>query len=230
MKWNLLHVICLFAVVICSNLTVFSQETDTLNEPVEERYEPISFETHLSNKGMLTDIVWNKHFSPTGRLGIFALTEYYGQFKAEDQQNQFMVQTYLTVDIWKGFGVVGGIAINNSTGFNPVFGLKYGLPIRNFYISFLPRVEFLHNFDAELETFLSYSKMFTDKWGIYAEMEGVHNWSLKYGFHEISYLRPRIGAAYKKFQFGFGYNYTTYGPDKIKEHLYGVFLRTELGR
>lgn len=189
---------------------------------------PIPLEVFPADKGVLMQMVVTKKLAPDTRWGIFALSEYYGDYDREMPMDEFIAQTYLTYDVLPGLSVTGGTAINHVSGFSPSLGLQLAMPFKDFFFLIVPRVELIGNNNAELLGFVEYKPMFNEKWGLYSRVQALYAQNLQAKAHEISYLRLRLGASYKGFQFGLGTNHVNYGPMKFHKDFYGVFLRASL--
>lgn len=205
-----------------------AQQKDTLSTNKNHGTAPIPIEAFASDKGLLMQMVVSKHLAPTSNFGMFALLEYFGDYENDNSKNQFIGQTYLTYDIWKGISVVGGTAINHVNGFRPTAGLQYVLVKNDFFVLLLPRVDLTESNNLEAFGILEYKPKFNENWGLYTRFQGLYNHNTRADLHEVSYARLRVGLSYKNYQFGLGANFASYGPTKHNENSFGVFVRTQL--
>ncbi|UYW01905.1 hypothetical protein K5I29_03035 [Flavobacterium agricola] len=213
----------------CFTLLVVSAHAQTTDSiPSVSQTTPIPIEAFVSDKGLLTQLVVSKKLEPQSKFGIFALTEYYGDFKNEANKNQFMAQTYLTYNVYKGLSVVGGAIITHQTGFRPSAGLQYVFMKNDFFVMLQPRMDLSETHNLEAFGFIEYTPKLTEKLGIYSRLQMMYNHNEKFNLHEVSYTRVRLGVSYKTYQMGLGANFASYGPDKVKEDSYGVFVRALL--
>ncbi|MBD3903320.1 hypothetical protein NAL32_02610 [Chryseobacterium sp. Ch-15] len=207
---------------------ILAQQKDTLSTNKSNGTAPIPLEAFASNKGVLMQMVVTKHLVPQSKFGIFALTEYYGDYKNDQSKNKYLAQTYLTYDILKGMSVVSGVAINQANGFRPTAGLQYVLKKKDFFVLLLPRVDLTETNNMEAFGIFEYQPKFNENWGLYTRFQGLYNHNTSANLHEISYARLRAGLSYKNYQFGLGANFASYGPAKHKENSFGIFVRTQL--
>lgn len=222
------RILFLALLLIFTGLSVFAQTESNVKPIRNSHIMPVPFEIFMPVEGLHMQMVLNKKLVPDSRWGMFVLSEYYGDYDRDRREDEFIVQSLLTFDIIRGLALTGGGAINSATGFSPSFGLQFALPFHDFFLLLAPRVEIFNNKAAEILGFLEYKPMFSENWGLYSRVQALYAHSLKNDTHEISYVRFRLGASYKNFQFGLGTNHTAYGPIKFGKNLYGIFARTTL--
>jgi hypothetical protein len=92
----------------------------------------------------------------------------------------------------------------------------------------LSLVKDLDVFNFETFALLENKPQLTDKLGLYTRVQGLYNHNTKQDFHDRSYLYLRAGLSIKKYQFGLGANFDRYGPFKINQENYGLFVRVEI--
>ncbi len=187
---------------------------------------PINLETLFSDKGSLIGLNFSRAIAPGSRFGIFSIAEHYGTHKIEEQLlgNSYMAQTHLTYQLFKNFNITAGGMITQATGFRPIAGLQYNLKLSDFFILLSPRIDLNQSYSGEILGFVEYTPQFNGGWGLYSRFQGMYTHNLKNDYHDISYLRGRIGASYKNFRFGLGLNFTYYGPTKVRQDDIGLFL------
>jgi len=62
----------------------------------------------------------------------------------------------------------------------------------------------------------------------YSRLQGLYNYNMKMGFHEVSSVYLRLGVSYKNIQFGVGMNNDFYGSDYYNTKNLGLFIKTNL--
>ena len=218
----------LFLLTISISITLFGQENDSLATKIESKSAPIPTEIFATNKGFLMNAIVAKNFSAQSKFGLFALMEYYGDYKNVQGNHQFLGQSFLSYNVWKGFSLLGGATINQATGFKPTLGFQYLLAGKDYFILVIPRFDLVEEYNFEAFAMVEYMPKFSENWGLYTRVQGLYNQGLKHNLHDISYIRLRLGASYKNFRFGIGANYAFYGPLKHNENSYGLFVRAML--
>ena len=203
----------------------FAQTTDTISKATSSNGSPIPIEAFATNKGLLMQMTVAKKFQPESKLGIFVLTEYYADYDNEQPKHKYLIQTFLTYDLGKGFSAIGGGAINQASGFRPTVGIQYIYAKNDFFALIIPRVDLTETYNLEAFGFVEYKPKLNEKWGLYNRIQAVYNHNPKDNLHDISYIRLRAGLSYENFQFGLGANFAQYGPLKINENSYGIFAR-----
>ncbi|TDK47925.1 hypothetical protein [Algoriphagus formosus] len=221
--------IILTAILIAISVTdLMAQQGEVLTGPPPKMSPPIPVEAFAGDKGLVFQMIVNKRFSPESRFGFFNVTNFVGDYSVEDQRNQFLSQSFVTADIWKGLSANVGASLNYMTGFRPSAGLQYVFANREILAVILPRFDLTQTYNFETFGLFEYKPKFDQDWGLYTRAQALYNHNSKLDFHDRSYVWLRVGAAYKNFQFGLGANFDVYGPAKINENSYGVFIRTEL--
>jgi hypothetical protein len=202
----------------------------TANVPPEEA--PIPIELIAGNKGFAFELIASRQFSPGSKFGFFNVTNFSGDYKEVNQTSDFLSQSFLTAEMWKGISLLAGLsAIGASTTpltVRPTAGLQYLLTGRDFVVLVLPRFDLTQTYNFETFGLLEYKPMLSKKWGIYSRVEGLYNYNTKLGFHEISSIYLRLGGSYNNFQFGAGANLDFYGPDNQNVSNIGLFIKTDL--
>lgn len=225
-----MHKILLISFALINTIAVFAQNKENSLYSIKptNASPPIPAEVFVRNKNLMFQMTVSKHFSPKSRLGFFNVTNFVGDYQSTNQNNQFMSQSWITADIWKGISLNTGVVINYMTGFRPTVGLQYVFANPNFFIVALPRFDLTQTYSIETFGLVEYKSKFNTNWGLYTRFQGLYNRNTKPDSHDRSYIWLRAGASYKNFQFGIGNNFDFYGPKKLYENSFGVFVRTEL--
>ena len=210
---------------IISITLAFAQTQDTTRSKTEIIASPIPIEAFSTDKGLLMQMTVAKKLQSNSKLGMFALTEYYADYNNEKEKHKYLIQTFLTYDLGKGFSIIGGGAINQASGFRPTIGVQYIYAKNDIFALIIPRVDLTETNNLEAFGFVEYTPKINEKLGIYTRVQGVYNHNPKDNLHDISYIRLRAGLSYQNFQFGLGANFAQYGPLKINENSYGIFVR-----
>lgn len=209
-------------------IKLIAQQTDTLKIVTPQRNTPIPVEAFAGDQGMVFQMIVSKRFTPNSRFGFFNVTSIVGDYAAANQQNQFLTQAFITANIWKGFSVNAGASLNDVTGFRPSAGLQYVFANKQILAVIIPRCDLSQTYNVETFGLLEYKPKFNKNWGLYTRAQGLYNHNTRQNFHDRSYVWIRLGASYKQFQFGLGANVDFYGPGKMNENSFGVFVRAEL--
>jgi hypothetical protein len=225
-----MHKIFLISFALFISSTVFAQKrVDSLSSGKPPKMSPpIPVEVFAGNKGLVFQMIVSKHFSPKSRFGFFNVTNFVGDYETTNQKNQYLSQSLITADIWKGFSINAGVTMNYMTGFRPTAGIQYVFANRQFLAVVLPRFDLTQTYNFETFGLVEYKPTLKNDWGLYTRVQGLYNYNTKLEFHDRSYVWLRVGASYKSYQFGLGANFDVYGPMKINENSVGVFVRTEL--
>jgi hypothetical protein len=213
--------------------SALAQTRDSLqtgNVPAEGT--PIPIELFVGNKGFAFQLIVSKQFSPRSKFGFFNVTSFTGDYEEVNQTSDFLSQSFLNAEIWRGISLVTGLSAIGSTNtlltVRPTVGLQYLLDNRNLVVVVLPRFDLTQTYNFETFAVLEYKPMMSKNWGIYTRFQGLYNYNTKLGFHEISSLYLRLGVSFKNVQFGVGMNQDFYGPEALNVSNFGVFIKTDL--
>lgn len=208
----------LLALLFFKTFHLSAQNNETVN--------PISVESFWGNRGALVEMTFHKPLKSQSKFGILSISEYYGTYNAkkQDDENQYMMQTHLTYNLFDNFDLVAGAITNNVDGLRPTAGFQYILPYKDFFFVAMPRIDLTQTHNAEILSLIEYTPSIHKKWSLYSRVEGLYNQDLKNNTHAISYLRLRLGTSYDIFRFGLGANFSSYGEDKFHENQFGAFI------
>ncbi|MCO6482360.1 MAG: hypothetical protein J5I62_06160 [Flavobacteriales bacterium] len=187
---------------------------------------PVNLEPFAGTRGMLLATNYSKPLAPSSRFGIFAITEFYGVYQPEEQlrKDQFMGQAHLTFALLRNLRINAGAITDHVDGFRPTAGIQYHVRSGDLFILFAPRIDLSQGHNGELFGFAEYTPRLKGDWKLYGRVQGLYNQNLELDMHAFSYVRLRLGVSYRTFRFGAGANYSTYGPFKVHEDEYGLFL------
>ena len=225
-----MHKILLITLALITTIAVFAQKkADSLNsiKPTKSS-PPIPVEVFAGNKGLMFQMTVSKHFNPKSRFGFFNVNNFVGDYHSANQNNQYMSQSWITADIWKGFSLNAGVVMNYMTGFRPTLGVQYVFVNRDFFVVALPRFDLTQTNNFETFALVEFKPKFNKNSGLYTRFQGLYNRNTKPDSHDRSYIWLRAGVSFKNYQFGIGSNFDFYGPNKLYENSLGIFVRTEL--
>ena len=139
-----------------------------------------------------------------------------------------MVQGNITDELTKGLSLMGGFHMTSGISIRPALGALYVYAKEDFFIMVNPR--YYIDDIGNLEGFMmgEYKPKISDEWRFYSRIQGVYCFTADGGAHNISYARARVGLGYKEFAFGLAGNFEFYGPQKINENSFGVFINAAL--
>ncbi len=139
----------------------------------------------------------------------------------------FINNSQISYDIYKGVGAVAGLSVNSNSnvGLSPVAGLLYVFTSREILFVITPTYDLSKTRNIEALTVIEYKPPLTKKINLYSRFQAFYNYDTKYGQHERSYMQFRLGMGIDKYQFGLATNLDYYGPAKILKDNYGIFLR-----
>lgn len=200
-----------------STLQVFAQNP-TPSVPIE---------IMAGNKEVYSQFVLKRFFSPTSKFDFFGLATYKANYKNEVEENRAIIISQFGYNFKKGFGIMAGLDFNSFAGFSPIVGPKHSFASKNFLA--VTNLSFFLNdgFDAKLFGLYEYHPPINSNWKFYSRLQFIHNFSINYNEHNISYVYLRGGVQKNQFTFGLGVNFDWSGPDKVFNSNFGPFVRWE---
>lgn len=188
---------------------------------------PVMVESMFSNNGVHFQTLLNKKLVSAPKFGLFALGDILGKWDNTKTDN-YMIQGKLTYRLVKGLDMIGGFHMASGIGVRPSLGAMYTYSNPDLIFLFNPN----YNIDdvGNVEGFLmsEYKPKISDNWRFYSRAQGLYVHTTNGGLHSRSYARLRAGLSYREFSFGASANFDYYGPQKINENSYGVFVTTAL--
>lgn len=188
---------------------------------------PIPVEVFIGNNGLYYQTNAKKQFSPSSRFGFFSLATYTADYKNELSRNRMLIEAQLSYTIIGGFGVMTGTDMNSVTGFSAIVGPQHTFASRNVLAVTIASFFLNEKRDFKLFGLYEYKPSIGRGWSLYNRVQFIYNHNMKEGIHNRSYLYLRSGLKKDALVFGLGANLDQFGPKKIFEDNYGVFVRWE---
>jgi hypothetical protein len=190
--------------------------------------KPIPIELFLGNSRLGLQSIINKNLPECKRFSFFSVTNFESDYSQNADGLDFINNSQISFDIYKGFGVSSGANINKVTGLSPTLGLQYVFANPKWLFVVTPNLIFSTGNTASFLSILEYKPKLTDQLKLYSRVQGLYNHNIKSSAHERSYLQLRIGIEYKNYQFGLASNLDYFGPNRSFKDNYGVFIRANL--
>jgi hypothetical protein len=186
--------------------------------------QPIPVEAMFGDKYGSVNVVLNKKFSQTSRLGFFHMNTVLFDYD-EKVKNSFILQDLATVETFKNLKVTGGVAYSNA-GLEPTAGLQYSYAAKRVFFLFAPRVNIESEPSYDIMTIFQVKPGINEKLKLVARVQMLNLFG-KTG-NIKSYQWVRLGLEVKEIQFGLAANFDEFGPNPSVEMNTGVFVRKEI--
>lgn len=186
--------------------------------------QPIPVEVMFGNKYGTVNMVLNKKFSQTSRLGFFHMNTVSFDYD-EKENNSFILQDLATVETFKNLRLTGGVAYSKA-GLEPTAGLQYSYAGKTVFFLFAPRVNIESEPSYDIMTIFQVKPVLSEKLKLVARVQ-ILNVFDKTG-NIKSYQWMRLGLETKGIQYGLAANLDEFGPNPSVEMNAGVFIRIEL--
>jgi len=189
---------------------------------------PIPLEVMFSEKSWNAQLIIDKKFTDESRFGFFALSYLRANYDNDEYLRESLNLTLLKYNIYGGFSILSGSAYSSVWGFRPYVGGQYTYATRKFMCAIITGYYLTESHNYEAIGMIEYRPQINEKWSVYTRAQGLYNQNTETGKHDRSQAYGRLGLSYKTFSFGAAFNYDCYGPMKMEDHQWGVFISTIL--
>nr|WP_321412335.1 hypothetical protein [uncultured Carboxylicivirga sp.] len=215
-------------ILIMVLILLVSQVKAQNNEAGNHPPSPIPIEVFMGSESWTSQIVMDKKFHGSNKFGFFGLS----YLKANYDNDQFLQEStnlaMLKYDVLKRFSVLSGAMFNSHWGFRPYAGAQYAYHSKIFMGFVNSGFHLTETKNFETIAMLEYRPVIKDQWSLYTRAQGMYSQNTVDSMHDRSHFYGRVGVSYKAFSFGAAYNYDCYGPNKITDNQFGVFISTLL--
>jgi hypothetical protein len=211
MKFHLLLIL-----LLCSSLTRAQQLINEAPSPVE---------LNIGNNRFGLQFLMNKHFAPASKFSFLSVTSYESTYNNDVNNLDFINNSQVSFEIYKGFGIATGLSVNRVAGLTPIVGLEYVFVNKKMLIVVTPTYHLSKNKNMEGLTLIEYKPKLSEKINLYSRFQALYNLNYKNNTHERSYMQIRLGIGIGSYQFGVASNFDYYGPTKVYKDNYGLFFR-----
>ena len=211
MKYQILVIILLY-----SNVANAQQASKEAPSPVE---------LNIGNNRFGLQFLMNKHFAPASKFSFLSVTSFESTYNNDINNLDFINNSQVSYEIYKGFGIATGLSVNRLSGLTPIAGLQYVFTNKEILFVITPTYYLSKNKNIEGLALVEYKPKLTEKINLYSRFQTLYNHNSKTDKHERSYMQFRLGVGIGNYQFGLATNLDYYGAAKIFKDNYGVFLR-----
>jgi hypothetical protein len=206
----------LFVLMISNSFSMSAQERPT---PVE---------LIIGNSRFGLQVIINKYLPNSKKFSFFSVTNFVSTYDNDLSKLDFISNSQVSFEIYKGFGVTTGLSVNKVVGLIPTVGLQYIYGSPQLLIVLTPSYYISKNNNISALGLIEYKPKITKKLHLYSRLQGMYNQNMTSNFHERSYLQLRLGLSISNYQFGLASNFDYYGKVMNFEDNYGVFLKVNL--
>lgn len=216
--------ILVFATICSLNLSAQQENT------APPKSAPIPVELFMSSKNYTLQLVIDKKFNGSNKLGFFGLSYLRANYDNDKYLEESINLATLKYELFKGISVMSGALINSHWGFRPYAGVQYAYHSKIFMGMVNSGFHLTETKNFETIAMLEYRPAIVGAWSLYTRAQGMYSLNTVAGEHDRSHLYGRIGVSYKAYTIGGALNYDKYlyGPMQIKDHQWGLFLSTLL--
>ena len=194
----------------------------------ESIQKPIPIEMVIGNNRLGLQTIINKNLPESKRFSFFSVTNFENDYSNNANSLDFINNSQISFEVYKGFGISTGGNINKITGLSPTIGLQYVFVNPKWLFVITPTIILTKGNTASVLSLLEYKPKLTEQLKIYSRIQGLYNQNIELDIHERSYLQLRLGLEYRKYQFGLASNFDYFGPNRSFKENYGIFIRANL--
>ena len=186
---------------------------------------PSPVELNMGNNRFGLQFLMNKHFEPASKFSFLSVTSFESTYNNDINNLDFINNSQVGYEIYKGFGVATGLSVNRVSGLTPIVGLEYVFANREILLVLTPTYHLSKSKNVEGLALIEYKPKLTEKLKLYSRFQTLCNYNSEENHHERSYMQFRLGLGMGNYQFGLATNLDYYGPTKVFKDNYGLFLR-----
>ena len=194
-------------------------------EKTPQHDAPSPVELNIGNNRFGLQFLMNKHFAPTSKFSFLSVTSYESTYNNDINNLDFINNSQVAYEIYKGFGIATGLSVNRISGLTPIAGLEYVLANQEILLVLTPTYHLSKSKNIEGLALIEYKPKLSETVKLYSRIQTLYNHNSEENHHERSYIQFRLGVGISNFQFGLATNLDYYGSAKILKENYGVFLR-----
>ena len=204
---------------------LFTSVLANAQEAVIHNETPSPVELNIGNNRFGLQFLMNKHFAPTSKFSFLSVTSFESTYKNDINNLDFINNSQVSYEIYKGFGVATGLSVNRVAGLTPIVGLEYVFANKEILLVLTPTYHLSKTQNIEGLALIEYKPKLTEKLNLYSRFQTLYNHNSETNQHERSYMQFRIGVGLGNYQFGLSTNFDYYEPTKVFKDNYGIFLR-----
>ena len=191
---------------------------------IEANAQPIPVELMMGYKYGVSNLVFNRNFSPDSKFGFFHMNTVQFDYM-DDNKNSFILQNLIYAETIKNLRIAAGVAYSKG-GFDPTLGLQYVYSGRKFLFLCAPRINIDSEPSYDIMSIFQYKPDINDRMKLFTRIQMLNIFDE--GGNIKSYQWARIGLEVKGIQFGLAANMDEFGPNPSIETNFGIFLRKEI--
>ena len=184
---------------------------------------PIPIEFTFGHERANLQTVLNLPFSEKSRFSFFNVTTGSVPYKNKKGANELVSINNITYRLIKNVYGAAGFQFHFLKGFVPMTGIQYVMANKKWLVILTPNLNYAPSLNFETIGILEFKPKFNEKVGLYSRIQGLYNHNMDEGFHDRSYVNFRLSI--NTYTLGFAANFDYYGPDKLSENNFGVFIR-----
>jgi len=186
--------------------------------------QPIPVELMTGNRYATINVVVDKKFTQSSKLGFFHINTIQVDYKNK-LNNDFMMEDLLYFEPVKHFRLTGG-AFYGQPGFIPTVGLQYVRAGKDLFMIIAPRVNLQKNLEYDIVSIFQYNPELNEKIKLYSRLQFLNIFDSSSNIKSYQWIR--LGLEIDGIQFGLAADFDEYGPHPKVQYNLGLFIRREI--
>lgn len=185
---------------------------------------PTPVEFMAGNNRLFYQMVVTKKFTPESRFGFLSVATFSSSYDNQMDELDLVMPVLVNYEVYKGFSIVGGTTINNIVGFSPILGAQHTFANREWVAVTIANYFLNSSKNTELFGIYEYKPQISPKTSLYTRLQFMYVHGFQENHHARSFLQLRTGLKINALSFGLGANLDQYGPEKLFNPNYGIFV------
>lgn len=224
--------IFLFLMIACIGFSQQKQDTlvlafsknSTAPSVKKQKASSIPVETMLSNRKVNYLSILNFSLGKNNNFGYFSVITIATPYDHNNAPNELILSSALTYKLTDKLFTAGGLQYHFLKGIVPYAGLQFFTANPKWLFVLSPSIAFAANTSLQNIGIVEFKPRITNSLKLYTRAQGIYNVNLDNSLHERSLLYLRTGLTLQKTSLGFGFNTDFYGPSKIRQENFGIFI------
>ncbi len=189
---------------------------------------PTPVEMMQGHKKFYSLLVVNRPLELESSWDFFNVTTFSANNHNEVSRNEFFSTSLISYPVYHNVRVASGVNLNSVVGLNYFSGFQYSRMNGHWLIVLVPGIYFKDKSSFEALALMEFTPPISKRLKLYTRIHALYNAGLADWHHNRSYNYLRLGLTVGSISFGVGLNADWYGPFRLLEKNYGIFIRTEL--
>lgn len=184
---------------------------------------PVFMEAFAGDHSLDYQLMIDKKLQSLPKLGFFSVNDLRPEW-GTPYMNDYMIQGKLTYSLIRGVKLAGGFIWNPIDGVRPSGSIIFSHGSPTYLLIFNPRIDLAKNPNFDAMALVEFKPKVSEKLNLYTRFQSMYSYNFGYEFHTRSYIMLRAGLTWKDITLGLAATTNWYGPLKVNQTNYGLFV------